>query len=137
MRITKSCKHPTCGDVCRRIKKKKKIYVLKRTPLQKISKKRLRKINDAKKLTVKDKMLYAEIWEEREHIDFETGLPIYGEARTLYFHHVLEKHLYPQFRYKKWNIIIISWETHDKVHRNIDLCPKINKLTNFLKKEKC
>jgi hypothetical protein len=33
---TKNCKHPTCnGEFCRRPKKEKKIYVLKRTPLKK------------------------------------------------------------------------------------------------------
>lgn len=28
------CKHPTCGDHCRREKKKPKVYQLKRTPLK-------------------------------------------------------------------------------------------------------
>jgi hypothetical protein len=31
----KECKHPTCGETCRREKKPKKVYVLKRTPLVK------------------------------------------------------------------------------------------------------
>lgn len=31
----KQCKHPTCGETCRREKKPKKAYQLKRTPLNK------------------------------------------------------------------------------------------------------
>jgi len=30
----RECKHPTCGEKCRREKKQKKAYVLKRTPLK-------------------------------------------------------------------------------------------------------
>lgn len=31
----RECKHPTCGDTCRREKKPKKIYYLKRSPIKK------------------------------------------------------------------------------------------------------
>lgn len=31
----KECKHPTCGETCRRPKPQKKIYQLKRTPIRK------------------------------------------------------------------------------------------------------
>lgn len=34
----KQCNHPTCGEVCRREKKPKKVYVLKRTPIKRSAK---------------------------------------------------------------------------------------------------
>lgn len=44
----KECKHPTCGEHCRRPKKEKKVYVLKRTPIKKKSKK-IKPVSDKRK----------------------------------------------------------------------------------------
>jgi hypothetical protein len=108
--------------------------------IRKISPKGLQRRKQKAKLSDKDKIFWATIWEERDHIDFETGEPIYGEYRTLYFHHVLPKHEgaggYPQFRYKKWNVVIVSWETHTKAENNIDLVPKIKAYRDKLLKTK-
>lgn len=133
----KICKHPTCSDHCRRVKVPKKTKcVIKRTPIKKVSKKQVVKNKEKGKITKKDHALYQEIWGERDHIDFETGQPIFGESLTLYFHHVLPKKEgpggYPQFRHKKWNIIIVSWETHTKAENNIDLVPKIKQYRDYL-----
>lgn len=129
---SKECKHPTCsGEHCRREKKptqKKKL-------IRKISKKRQRNLGEEKLLSKKDKAFFSEIWEEREHRDYETDEPIIEEVSTRNFHHVLEKDPYPQFRYEKWNIVLVKWETHDKVHRNIDLTPRIKQLKQKLIKQ--
>lgn len=92
-------------------------------------------MREQRELTRKDRLLWAEIWEEREHLDFETDKPIYGEPLTLYFHHILGKKKYPQFRYCKWNIVLVSWETHDKAERNLDLVPKIKQYKKELLKK--
>ena len=116
----------------------KKTSTFKR--IKKISAKQVIRNKEKKKLSEKDKLFWATIWEERDHVDFETGEPIYGEYRTLYFHHVLPKHPgpggYPQHRYKKWNIVIVSWETHTKAENNIDLVPKIKAYRDKLLKTK-
>lgn len=124
---SKECRHPTCsGDTCRREKKPKKFYSLKRSsPIRKVSKKRRQRLGEQKVEQQKDWAFFLEIWDEREHICFESGQPIYGEPLTLYFHHVLEKELYPQYRYKKWNIVLVTWAVHDNVHRLAKLCPNI------------
>lgn len=83
----------------------------------------------------KDHEFYYEIWCEREHIDFETGEPIYGEPLTLYFHHCLPKKKYPKLRHAKENIVLISWQTHTKAENNLDLVPKIREYTNQLLKK--
>jgi hypothetical protein len=146
--MSKTCQYDKCnnpqfgGGYCRnhqylRTDKKQKPLSTKKS-IRKVSKNQRTKLADKSKLTAKDRLLWAEIWEEREHIDFETGQPICGEALTLYFHHVLPKrpkHLggYPEYRYEKWNIVLVSWETHTKAEADLDLVPKIKEYTQRLK----
>lgn len=133
---SKECKHPTCsGDTCRREKKEKKRYALKRTSIRRMSKKRQQSLGEQRLMQEKDWEFFLEIWSERPHICYESGEPIYGEPLTLYFHHVLEKDKYPKYRYKKWNIVLVSWAVHDNVHRLSDLCPKIKEYQNQLIKK--
>jgi hypothetical protein len=82
-----------------------------------------------------DWLFYLEIWNERPHIDYETGEPIPGDASTLYFHHVLPKRKssrYEKYRHCKWNIVLVSWETHSKAETNIDFVPKIKAYRDLL-----
>lgn len=106
----------------------------KRTPIRKISAKGRRKLQDRIKLSAEDKLFWDGLWQERPHIDFETGLPIWGEALTLYFHHVLPKGLeiYEKFRFCDWNIVFLSWESHDKAERKLDLVPKVKAYHDYL-----
>lgn len=131
----RECKHPTCGDTCRRVKKPKKIYTLKRTPIRKRSKKKQQSLGERLLTQQKDWLFFLEIWNERPHICFETGEPIYGEPLTIYFHHVLEKANHKKYRYKKWNIVLVSHMTHSKCHNNIDFAPKIKAYRDSLIKK--
>lgn len=54
-----------------------------------------------------------EIWKERPHVSEVSGTPLYGEPLSIYFDHLLEKETYPQYRYEKWNIALVTWEEHD------------------------
>lgn len=107
---------------------------------RKLTEKAKRRRAERMEQSAKDRELWTSIWEERPHIDFETDEPIYGEPLTIYFHHVLPKHDgpggYPQFRYKKWNIVIVSWQTHTNAENNIDLVPKIKAYRDKLLKTK-
>lgn len=108
-------------------------------PLRKVSEKGKLRKEDKKTLVVNDMVFYLEIWQERKHVDFETGLPLPDKPLLQFFHHLLEKSPnnetdYSQYRHCKWNIVLVSWETHDKVHNNIDNCPKIKALTEQLRK---
>jgi len=133
--LNRECNHPTCGDICRRQKKPKKIYTLKRSPIRKRSKKMQQSLGEQKLAQQKDWDFFLEIWEEREHICFESGVPLYGEPLTLYFHHVFEKELYEEYRYCKWNIVLVTWAVHDNTHRLSDLCPKIKAYREQLTKK--
>lgn len=130
--MPKVCALHTCsnnvfgGGYCRnhqylRTDKKPKPLKSKQPIRKKTSKKQQSSLGEQRELTRKDRLLWAEIWEERDHVDFETGKPIYGDPLTLYFHHVLPKRPdggYPQYRYEKWNIILVSWDTHTLAENN-------------------
>lgn len=126
-----NCKHPTCnGGPCRRVKEKKKPK-----PIKKITSKQIRKNRKDHEVTQEDWAMYLEIWEERPHVDFETG-EIIPFPLSYNFHHVLPKKEgpggYPQFRHEKWNIVLVNWQTHSKAENNIDLCPKIKAYRDYL-----
>jgi hypothetical protein len=60
----------------------------------------------------KDEEFYQAIWEEREHVCYETGHWLGLLPLRQFFHHVLPKRSYPQYRYCKWNIVLLSPDTH-------------------------
>lgn len=138
-----NCRWPACpckstGVYCsEKINKaKSKPRELKRTPIKKVSAKgKIKKIQ--KSMLVQTDMAFylTEIWENRAHICFETNC-IVPEPLIQNFHHVLEKGPYPQYRHKTWNILIVSWETHDKIHKNIDNTPRVKQITKELIKMK-
>lgn len=62
-------------------------------------------------------VMFTEIWEDLEPEDrksFITGhrFPEPYVMRTYYFAHVLGKGAYPEFRLKKENIVLLTWEQH-------------------------
>lgn len=57
--------------------------------------------------------MFVEIWEEREHVSFVTGLILpTPDPRTYYFSHVLTKGAYPKFRLNKENIVFMTLKEH-------------------------
>ena len=113
-----------CNEV--RLGKEKKIYTLKKVPLKKSSK----PIDKAptKKLQKKrldDKSMYAEIWNERDHVCEECGISLGEELQPIYFSHILSKKAYPELRHNKENINLLcpkhhhEWEFTDRQHMAI------------------
>ena len=78
-----------------------------------------------------DRSFYEEIWIERNHISDLTGNKIYGELLSSYFHHLLCKELYPQFRHCKWNICLCEDYLHAQIETNSSLLPTFA-LINFI-----
>lgn len=104
-------------------------------PIKKISEKGKVKKEMKKALVQNDMSFYLDIWLEREHRCFETGRLLGPKPLITYFHHVLPKQTYPEYRHSKWNIVILHPDTHNQVETNIDLCPKVKALTEKLKQE--
>lgn len=103
---------------------------MKKSPLKKVSDRRRRKLaerktDDPDKVVMK--FFFVSVWEslKREQRKcFETGEPIF-EPRSFNFHHVLPKEVYPQYRFSIWNIVLLTWQKHDQVNKDIDLLPKV------------
>jgi 5-methylcytosine-specific restriction endonuclease McrA len=103
---------------------------MKKSPLKKISNRRRQKLA-AQKMeepeSVTMKFFFASVWEslrKEQRRCFESAELIY-EPRTYNFHHVLPKELYPQYKYSTWNIVLLTWQKHDQVNKDIDLVPKV------------
>jgi hypothetical protein len=112
---------------------------MKRTPLKKISNRRKEKLENDKVETRTMYNFFLSIWDslrEENKKCFETGAKIY-EPRSYNFHHILPKETYPEYKFSEWNIALVSWHTHDQIHKDIDLTPKVKaKYEELLEKHK-
>lgn len=77
--------------------------------------------------------LYKSIWKERKQTSEVSGKKIYGEPKTIYFHHILPKSKYPQAKYDPENIILITGDEHATVEMNKYKYEEINKRREKLK----
>jgi hypothetical protein len=69
-------------------------------------------------------------------ICFESGKKLYEKYykyNTSIYHHILEKNKYLEYEFEEWNIVFLSPEIHDQVHKNIDKTPKVKEKTNELR----
>lgn len=119
---------------------------MKRTPLKRnqkpLKKSRLKQsskpktvLDENRENTMKMKLWFMEIWDERQDKNgncycFETGQlmkrEVYRENSACY-DHVLEKqeNQFPQYKFTKKNIVIILPTVHYQKGTNIDFTPKI------------
>lgn len=111
---------------------------LKRSPLKKSRPKSAAQIVEEQEHLRKRNEFFTTIWQDRLHICFECSLPINGkEPLTIYFHHVLPKHKYPEYEFSDWNIVLLRAEIHAEVETDIDKCPRVKELyLDLLEKHK-
>ena len=134
--MPKICKEEGCthhcwgGGYCIRHQSSRVDKKFKR--INKVSKAGKVKKEQKKLLIEEDKAFYMKIWEDREHICFETGEYISEPLMTV-FHHVLEKSHYPEYRHCPWNIVLLLPDIHNQVHTNIDKTPNVLAYTIKLK----
>ena len=76
---------------------------------------------------------FEEIWKERPHICEVTGANLGRIPNSMYFHHILPKNKYPDFEFKKDNIIILHPNVHASVEMNMNKYPEINERRLALK----
>jgi hypothetical protein len=91
---------------------------LKRTPLKRISERGKLRREEKKALVEEDKEFYMSIWDKRPHRCRICSKYLGEEALMVYFHHILEKRNYKEYRHKEWNIIILCWEHHTDADQN-------------------
>lgn len=83
--------------------------MLKRTPL-----KRKPKVIKDIDIIEKDKMrsFFLDIWTQRPHVCQSCGKKLYGELKSYYMDHLLEKSIYPEFKYERANMFICCDTCH-------------------------
>jgi len=73
---------------------------------------------------------FLSIWSIRPHRSEISGLPLYGEPLSTYFHHIVEKSnpLYGRMGiFDAENIIIITAEEHEIIHNDMYRYEEVNK----------
>lgn len=114
---------------------------LKRTPLKKSNPKTAKqKHNDRQIQKEEDVVFYSEIWNERNHRCELSREYLGNEIMTIFFHHLLPKEQYPEYRHCKWNIIQITPQIHHQIERNQylleeDVYDKFIELLNIAKEK--
>ena len=93
--------------------------IIKRKPKNK------EQINEDREQQEKMWRLFELLWEERGGISELSGKEL-GEPLTIYFHHILPKSKYSNLKLIKDNIIILTWEEHQKVEQDMYFYDKIN-----------
>lgn len=96
----------------------------------------IEKINKKRELRNK---LFTKIWNIRPkkskniHLSEISNNEIYGDISTLYFHHILPKHKFPDAEFDEENIILITAQEHEQVELNPFRYEEINKRREKLK----
>lgn len=118
-------------------------YKFKIHAIRKISEKQKGKIEEKKELIKEDHKFYLDVWYQRfgkvEGTEDRNengmcnvlllpkcevcGVRLWMEPNATYFHHVLEKRNYPQYRHEAWNIAIVCSECHNKYETMPDMVP--------------
>lgn len=78
--------------------------------------------------------LFSEIWLERPHYSILSGKWLGNEPMTTFFDHLLEKSVYPQFKYEKENIILVTPDEHTVKTNGFPL-PKHQELIEVARKK--
>lgn len=103
-------------------------------PIPKISEKKKALVVDDKKVFAADKEFYADIWSSSPHKCQECGNKLPEEALTLFFHHLLPKAHYPEFRHTPENIMLLCPDCHQQAETDLDKVPKVRTRTEEVKK---
>ena len=100
----------------------------KRHIIPKVSKKRLKQMEEDKATFEQDKLFYAEIWRSSPHwCQCGCKQKLGKEPLTTFFHHLLAKSKYPMFRHTPENIMILHPDCHNAYHSKSDNRPEIIK----------
>lgn len=112
--------------------------MLKRTYSKKLnqpSQKRIQNIQDEKKIRAMMLSIFMDIWMERPHKSEVSGRWLGQEALSTFFHHILPKSKYPEGIFDKQNIILLTFDEHQKVEQDPSFYEEVNKRRSKLKEK--
>lgn len=70
---------------------------------------------------------FLRIWKKRQHYSEISGIFLGHTPKTIFFHHILSKSKYPDHRFDEENIILLTFEEHQKVEQDMYFYEEINK----------
>lgn len=100
--------------------------------MKKITNKQILVNTEKKILREKMKIIFMEIWRERKHKSEISGKFLGKEPLTIFFHHILPKSKYKNLSLNKDNIILLTFEEHQRVEIDPFIYEEINKRRNKL-----
>lgn len=101
--------------------------------MRKISEKREELLKQKKKDNLRMRSFFLGIWNKRSHISEISGKYLGKEPLTTFFHHILPKESFPFARYDEDNIILLTFEEHQKVENDATFFEEINERRSKLK----
>lgn len=107
----------------------------KKYSIPKVSVKRAVKIEQEKQTFDEDKKFYKEVWDASPH-ECQCGCKkkLGKEPLTTFFHHLLPKSKYPEFRHRFENIMILHPDCHSQAETDLDKVPGVRARTNDAKR---
>lgn len=102
--------------------------------IAKVSDKGKMKREAKKSLIEEDKLFYMEVWNASNERCYECNKKLSNPPSMLYFHHLLEKRNYPQFRHTHENLAILCADCHQQAESDLDKTPRTKILTEQIKK---
>lgn len=108
---------------------------MKKTPLRKISDKQKEKIVQEREERKKMYVLFEEIFNERNKRSEISKVYLGKECLSTFCHHILPKNKYKSAALDKENIILVTFEEHEKVERDPFFFEEVNKRRELLKEK--
>lgn len=75
---------------------------------------------------------FLNIWNTKNNVSEVSNIYLGNEPLSIYFHHILPKEKYPQAKFDKNNIILLSLDEHSNVENDMYKYPEVNKRRNEL-----
>lgn len=110
-------------------------YCFRHKPRKPLQAKRSPTINSKEKLhNSPDRMreFFLAIWKRRGHISEVSGEKLFSPPSSTYFHHILLKSKYPQAAYDEENVILLTSEEHELVHKDMYRYEEVNERRKLL-----
>lgn len=87
----------------------------------------MNKREEKKKLTQIMFSFFMDVWHRRRHYSEVSGRWLGKEALSVYFHHILAKSKYPNAIFDEDNIILLTFDEHQKVENDPQSYDEVNK----------
>ena len=81
------------------------------------------------------KSFFLQIWKKRRHYSEVSDTYLGSEPLTIFFHHILPKEKYPQASLDEQNIILLTFDEHTAVEKDIYKYETVNKKREILKQK--